>query len=45
VLDGSAGQHTTMSLLQIFRIRNGRIAMLRDYFTVPSSVASDRAQD
>lgn len=45
VLDGTDGRRTTMSLVQIFRIRNGQIAMLRDYFTVPSSVASDSAQD
>jgi ketosteroid isomerase-like protein len=28
-IDGSA---TTMSLVQIFRLRDGRIAMMRDYF-------------
>ncbi|WP_291417528.1 nuclear transport factor 2 family protein [Actinophytocola sp.] len=44
VLEGTAGQRTPMSLVQIFRIRNGQIAMLRDYFTVPSSAAADRAQ-
>jgi ketosteroid isomerase-like protein len=31
-LDDPAGRRTTMSLVQIFRIRDGRIAMLRDYF-------------
>jgi limonene-1,2-epoxide hydrolase len=31
VLTGPAGT-TTMSLVQIFRIRDGQIAMLRDYF-------------
>ncbi|MGS2640383.1 nuclear transport factor 2 family protein [Streptosporangium sp. LJ11] len=29
--DGSAGP-TTMSLVQIFRLRDGKIALLRDYF-------------
>ncbi len=32
VLVGAAGQRTTMSLVQIFRIRDGLIARLRDYF-------------
>jgi ketosteroid isomerase-like protein len=40
VLDGTTGQRTTMSLVQIFRIRDGQIALLRDYFTVSPSVAS-----
>jgi ketosteroid isomerase-like protein len=31
--DEADGQRTTMSLLQIFRLRDGQIAMLRDYFT------------
>jgi ketosteroid isomerase-like protein len=31
-LNGPAGTTTTMSLVQIFRIRDGKIAMLRDYF-------------
>jgi ketosteroid isomerase-like protein len=31
VLDGPAGT-TTVSLVQIFRIRDGKIALLRDYF-------------
>jgi hypothetical protein len=44
VLDGTDGQRTTMSLVQIFRIRNGQIAMLRDYFAVPPSAASDSVQ-
>jgi limonene-1,2-epoxide hydrolase len=39
VLDGAAGQRTTTSLVQIFRIRDGQIALLRDYFTVPASSA------
>ena len=37
VLNDSAGQRMTMSLVKIFRIRNGQIAMLRDYFTAPSA--------
>jgi ketosteroid isomerase-like protein len=37
VLNDSAGRRRTMSLVQIFRIRNGRIALLRDYFAVPSA--------
>jgi ketosteroid isomerase-like protein len=40
VLDGTDGQKTTVSLVQIFRIRDGQIAMLRDYFAVPASVAA-----
>lgn len=35
VFDTAAGQSTTMPLVQIFRIRDGRIAMLRDYFQAP----------
>jgi ketosteroid isomerase-like protein len=31
--DEADGRRTTMSLLQIFRLRDGLIAMLRDYFT------------
>jgi uncharacterized protein len=31
VLDGADGA-TTMSLVQIFRVREGKIALLRDYF-------------
>jgi ketosteroid isomerase-like protein len=37
VLTGPAGT-TTISLVQIFRIRDGKIAMLRDYFA-PEHVA------
>ena len=33
VLDHPAGQRVPVSLVQIFRIRDGRIALLRDYFT------------
>jgi uncharacterized protein (TIGR02246 family) len=32
VLIGTDGQRTTMSLVQIFRLRDGLIARLRDYF-------------
>jgi ketosteroid isomerase-like protein len=32
-LDQPGGRQTTMSLVQIFRLRDGRIAVLRDYFT------------
>jgi limonene-1,2-epoxide hydrolase len=32
VFDGPAEQQTTMSLVQIFRISDGKIAMMRDYF-------------
>jgi ketosteroid isomerase-like protein len=36
--DEAGGRRTTMSLVQIFRLRDGQIAMLRDYFTeVPSA--------
>jgi ketosteroid isomerase-like protein len=31
--DEADGRHTTMSLLQIFRLRDGKIAQLRDYFS------------
>ena len=34
VLDHSGGRHEAVSLVQIFRVRDGRIAMLRDYFTL-----------
>jgi ketosteroid isomerase-like protein len=37
VLTGPAGD-TTMSLVQIFRTRDGKIAMMRDYFA-PETVA------
>jgi limonene-1,2-epoxide hydrolase len=33
VLDHPGGRREPVSLVQIFRIRDGRIAMLRDYFT------------
>jgi uncharacterized protein len=33
VLDHPAGKREPISLVQIFRIRDGRIALLRDYFT------------
>lgn len=39
--DEADGQRTTMSLVQIFRLRDGQIAMLRDYFTELPVVASD----
>ena len=39
--DEAEGRRTTMSLVQIFRLRDGQIAMLRDYFTELPSVASD----
>jgi ketosteroid isomerase-like protein len=42
VFEEANGQRTTMSLVKIFRVRDGEIASLRDYFTPPSSVASDR---
>jgi hypothetical protein len=35
VFEAADGSHHTMSLLQIFRLRNGQIALLRDYFAVP----------
>jgi limonene-1,2-epoxide hydrolase len=34
VPDRPGGQREPVSLVQIFRIRDGRIAVLRDYFTV-----------
>jgi uncharacterized protein len=34
-LDQPGGRRTTMSLVQIFRLRDGRIARLRDYFAEP----------
>jgi uncharacterized protein len=39
--DEANGRRTTMSLLQVFRLRDGQIAMLRDYFTGVPSDASD----
>lgn len=38
VIEGVDGQRTTMSLVQIFRVRDERIAMLRDFFAVVPSV-------
>ena len=38
--DGADGRQTTMSLLWIFRLRDGQIAMLRDYFVELPSHAS-----
>jgi ketosteroid isomerase-like protein len=35
VLNDAAGERVTMSLVQIFRVRDGQIAGLRDYFTAP----------
>jgi ketosteroid isomerase-like protein len=35
VIDGPSGERTTVSLVQIFRLRDGRIAHLRDYFAAP----------
>jgi len=32
VLEDAEGRRTTMSLVQIFRLREGKIARLRDYF-------------
>jgi uncharacterized protein len=39
--DEADGRRTTMSLVWIFRLRDGQIAMLRDYFAEPSSIVSD----
>src|SRR5205823_6168490 len=39
--DEADGRRTTMSLVWIFRLRDGQIAMFRDYFAELSSVASD----
>jgi ketosteroid isomerase-like protein len=39
--DEPDGRRTTMALLRIFRIRDGQIAMLRDYFSELPSVAYD----
>jgi uncharacterized protein len=42
--DEAGGRRTTMSLLQVFRLRDGQIAMLRDYFSeIPSVVADGRS--
>lgn len=40
VLADEAGRRRTISLVQIFRVRDGRIALLRDYFS-PSSFGGD----
>lgn len=37
VLDTPDGRRVTMSLVQIFRLKDGRIASLRDYFAFPST--------
>jgi uncharacterized protein len=34
VLDHPGGRREPVSLVQVFRVRGGQIAMLRDYFTV-----------
>ena len=39
--DEADGRRTTMSLVYIFRLRDGQIAMLRDYFSELPSVVSD----
>jgi uncharacterized protein len=39
--DEADGRRTTMSLVQIFRLRDGQIAMLRDYFAELPSLSSD----
>jgi ketosteroid isomerase-like protein len=42
--DEADGRRTTMSLVQIFRLRDGQIAMLRDYFTeLPSAASGDQS--
>lgn len=35
VFDEADGRGATMSLVQIFRLRDGQIAMVRDYFLTP----------
>ena len=42
VLESAGGQRTTMSLVWIIRVRDGQIVRLRDYFSVLSSVDSDK---
>lgn len=37
VFDAPEGGSAAMSLVQVFRLREGKIAMLRDYFGVPST--------
>ena len=39
--DGADGRPTMMSLVWIFRLRDGLIAMLRDYFSEPPSAAPE----
>ena len=39
--DQNDGRQTTMSLVQIFRLRGGQIAVLRDYFAEPPPAARD----
>ena len=39
--DQADGRQTTMSLVQIFRLRDGQIARLRDYFVEQPSVPVD----
>ncbi|GAA3735512.1 hypothetical protein GCM10022225_17710 [Plantactinospora mayteni] len=41
VLVTPTGQRATMSLVQIFRVRAGRIARLRDYFPLPAERPAD----
>ena len=41
VLDEAGGRRVTVSQVKIFRIRDGQIASLRDYFTAPPPVAGD----
>ena len=36
VFDEANGQRTTISLVKIFRVRDGQIVSLRDYFTPPT---------
>jgi uncharacterized protein len=38
--DEADGRRTTMALVQIFRLRDGQIAMLRDYFSELPSIAN-----
>jgi len=40
--DEAGGRRTTMALVQIFRLRDGLIARLRDYFSELPSAAGDR---
>jgi uncharacterized protein len=42
VLDEPDGRRTTLSLVQIFRLRDEKIAMVRDYFAAPPT--SDHPQ-